>query len=102
MPLELVPELEELSIGQLEAKLEAIRVQRLMLRIQYQAAANIKLASLGRKTRDRLQHQLEMFAKELTQLDSVLAKCDKRMEQVNILKNEVSYIEDAMDEEEIA
>lgn len=101
MPLELVRELSELSIGQLEARLEAIRVQRLLLRIQYQKAASIKLAALGRKTRDKLSHQLEMFAREYAALDAALAKCDKRMEQITILSNEVSYIEDAMDDEEI-
>jgi 3-methyladenine DNA glycosylase/8-oxoguanine DNA glycosylase len=100
MPLELVPALEELSIGQLEAKLEAIRVQRLLLRIQYQQAANIKLAALGRKTRDKLKHQLEMFVKDFTSLDAALARCDKRMEQITITRNEVSYIDDAIDDGE--
>jgi hypothetical protein len=99
MPLELVPELGELSIDQLESKLEAVRVQRLLLRIQYQQAANIRLAALGRRTRDRLKHQLEMFVKEFQSLENALNKCDRRMEQITIVKNEVSYIEDALDED---
>ena len=93
--------MDELSIEQLEKRLEGARVQRLMLRIQYQQAANIKLASLGRKSRDKLRHQLEMFAKELSTLDKCIEKCSSRMEQVNITKNEISYIDDAIEEEEV-
>jgi hypothetical protein len=87
-----------LNIEQLEKRLDAVRVQRLLLRIQYQQAANIRLAALGRKTRDKLAHALEMFAKEFSTLSTALEKCDKRMEGITILRNEVSYIDDAIDE----
>jgi len=71
-----------------------------MMRIQYQAAANIKLAALGRKSRDKLRHQIQMFSKDLSALDKALERCSARMEQVNITKNEITYINDAIEEEE--
>ena len=98
MPLELVPTLDELNTEALEKRLEAARVQRLMMRIQYTQARNIKLAALGIKTRARLTHQVDMFGREIAQLDAVIEKCAKRLEQIQIIRNELTYIADAEEE----
>lgn len=99
MPLELISSLDQLSIPQLEDHLKKVRAERLILRIKYKKAKNVKLGKLRNVTEARFAKAVDLFGKDLDKLDEVLEKARLRLEQVTTLRNELGYISQAIEEE---
>lgn len=94
-----MPTLDDLDVRQIEAHLEQIRIRRLTLVIQYQQARHSKLSHEYHKTNLRLAKQIELLGKDIVRLDEIYYKCEARLKQVIVLKNETDFVGAMMDEE---
>ena len=100
MSLELVKPLNELSPNQFDQIINNNRVKRLYLRIEFKKAYDARLAIQSKRQRALLDKQLSIMAKDMEQLDKVIEKCAQRLDKIKIITNQVTYLDDAISDEE--
>ena len=99
MPLELIPTYDDMSMKQTKEFVEGVRIRRMAAVVAYQQAENLKLSAEKNKITTRLDGQLTMLAKELERLNRVLETVDKRIARIDVLKNELTFVDEMIDAE---
>lgn len=91
-----VKTINELSREELEAILDGIRIRRIAAAAEYVRGKNQKYAFEIGKLSERIGRNYDMLAKELTALDRAMEKCEKRLVEIDTLKQSQGLISDMM------
>jgi hypothetical protein len=94
--LVLVKPLSEMSREEQEGHMQLIRSRRMVAALEYAAGKNLKLGRSADKVKHKLDHQYDLLGKEIDRLDIAADKVDKRMIEIETLKQELGLIVDTM------
>ena len=92
--LVLQPTLEEMTVEELEQHLEAVRARRIVCAMEYVAGEALKLEAEKDKATRKLKEHYVMLAKELDRCERAIYKCEERVVQIQVLKDEIGVMED--------
>lgn len=87
-PIELA-DLTKLDTDERENLLLGIRERRLYAAKIYEEAKSLKEAAAREKCLERLEHELEMFAKEAVRADRAIEKLEKRITNLRGIEMEI-------------
>lgn len=94
--LTLVKSLKDLTRDELENILETIRFRRMSAATAFIKGKNQKLAKDVDKIQQRVDRQYAMLEKELRSVDRAIEKFEKRLVEIETLKQSMGYITDQM------
>ena len=89
MKLVLQPTIGEMTTEELERRIEAVRARRIVCALEYVASAQMKLEEEADKARRKLKAHYEMLEKELDRCDRAILACERRVEQIEQLRQEI-------------
>lgn len=92
--LVLQPTIAEMTTEQLEAHLEYVRARRIVAAMEYIEGQHLKYDALSDKLRRKLSSHYEMLEKELERLDRALDIAERRVEAIELLRQEQGLIAD--------
>lgn len=92
--LVLRPSLEDFDRDAVEAFIEAVRAKRMVATLEYYENKNAKLSHASEKVQRKFWGQLEMLEKELLALERAEVKAQDRLNNINILKQELGMLVD--------
>lgn len=92
--LVLQPTLSEMTEEELEQRIESVRARRIVAVMEYIEGQQLKHEEELDKAERKMVAHYEMLGKELERLDRAIETCERRVQQITILKNEVGVIED--------
>ena len=90
--LVLQPTIAEMTTEQLEAHLEYVRARRIVAAMEYIEGRHLKYDALADKVRRKLSGQYEMLEKELERLDRALDITERRVEAIEVLRQEYGLL----------
>lgn len=92
----LVRSIHELTREELENILETLRFRRMQAATALIQGKNAKLAFQAGKYEERIRRHYDMLAKEITSVDRALDKVDKRIVEIETLKQSIGVLTDQM------
>lgn len=91
-----VPSIREMDREELEAILDGIRLRRMSAATEWVRGKNAKYGREISKLEDRIRRQYDMLEKELANLDKAIEKCEKRVVEIETLKQSQGLISDQL------
>lgn len=94
MPLILVPALTDLDVSTIRDHVDFVRSKRLVATMEYHSGRNAKLEHEHAVLNRRLEQKYGMLLKEINQLNVAEDKVDRRLNEIENLKNEAGLVSD--------
>lgn len=91
--LVLQPTFDDKTRAEIEAHIAEVRARRMQAAVEHAIGVNLKLEHEANVYQRRIAQQLEMLSKELVQMDKLDARIAKRLENIEILYQELGLTE---------
>ena len=92
--LVLRPTLAEMTTEEIEQQIANVRARRIVCALEYVAGEQMKLEAEKDKAHRKLKSHYEMLAKELDRSERAVYACEKRVAEIEQLRQEIGVLED--------